>query len=463
MLLAAWGLCGCPAPVLFVTKALGRHVFTRDARWVLGASFAPGVLWAGKALEARVHGTRTAGAGRRKTYTDLDLLLSERLGATTNYEILRTRLDELRQIPWRALILDEVHELRGGHKPARKRDGSLFYLRYHLAKQLAQLVRARNGLVWSSTATPVFDRRKDLFAQLDVVWPGEFGSSWHFLNRFCDGHLNQWGGLDAEGETHTEELQARLAGKFVILHRSDLADQLPPVTRDLRLVTVESHSYAHLGGGLETALDHAAELKLPFVLDLVAEYLTNQLKVVVVTTRRRLAYQLGLALSDPKFLRQLPRHVRDAVQFQVITRDIEAKRRIALIEEFNARECGPAGLVASQGAIRESCDLQQTDGVIIGGLPWEPAALWQFEGRFTRLGGRPVTLHYLFVEGTVEETIQHLVVEKMAAIESLGTETQGDGGTRRTLSGELNSDEILRQLQAALLELDQPDTNQEPN
>lgn len=453
VLLSAWGLLGAPHPALFLSKAIGRHVFDRDARWSLGADFAPGVLWSGSTHGTGIHKTPMA---RGRSYTSLDKALSENLGVAMNYELLGPRMDELTKVPWKALILDEAHEIRGGYRPAKKRDGKVHYLRYHHAKCLAELVRSYGGVVWSATATPVINLRRDLFAQLDIVCPREFGSSYSFLQRYCNAFINEWGGLNTSGTSHSEELHAKIQDRFVVLRRADVEDQMPSIQRDLLTVEIgqSSISFKHMGGGLETAIDRASEMKIPATLDLAAEYLMGGLKIVVVTTRRRLAHTLAFQLTGRELLSRLPTRIQEALDVQCITGEIEAKKRIGIIETFNQREQGPAVLVATMTSIRESVDLHHTDGVIVTALPFDFGTVLQFEGRFSRLGGRPTTIHYLIASGTIDEAIREVLLTKLDDAERLGAETQGSSGVQTTLSGQVNEEAILAQLRGFLARLD---------
>lgn len=445
VLLTAWALADYPRPMLILTKAMGRDVYGRDARWALGADFVPSVLVGGSESSPGIHNSY----GRR-VYTSLAKALSESLSVVVNYEILRQRFDELQQVNWRAMMLDEVHEIKGGYRPAKKRDGSYHHLKYHRCVALAGGVRGRGGPVWSSTATPIINRRRDLFAQLDIIAPGAFGSSYYFLKHFCDGHINDWGGLVADGATHTEELQERLTNIFYIVRRSDIKDQLPPLRRDVKYVPCGSGSFAHMGGGVETALDRAAEAKMPAVKDLCHQYLTEKLKIAVVTTRRRLAHKLALDLSSTSFAQKLTRSVRESLTIKCITGETPAAPRRQEIEQFNRLPEGPAVIVASLEAIKESIDIQQTDIVLIVSFPVKPGALVQLEGRFSRIGGRPVLIIYLVAERTIDEAYKELVIDKMADTEKIGAQTQGAGGAYDALAGADSDAEIIDKLAAAL-------------
>lgn len=421
MLLLAWALRGYPSPILFVTKALGRHVFTRDATWGLGADYAPGIVWAGSVHPPGIHNT----FGRR-TYTSIDAALSESIGVSTNYDVLESRFAELVKVPWKAIVFDEVHEIKGGHKPPKMRNGKLHRLRYHFCRALADSVRARGGIVMSGTATPIIDRRRDLFAQVDVVLPNLLGSAWNFLTHFCDGRIGQWGGLVANGETNTEELDVLLKNRFVIIKRSDVADQMPPISRDVTIVPFDGELTKYQGGSIETALDRAAEMKVPAVLDAAADALSSGLKVLWVTTRRRIAHRISVTVSEDKFAARLPREVRESLWVKCVTGEMAAAQRVSVIEEFNAKREGPAIIVATLGSLRDSVDLQQTDLVLVGAFPDSPGALIQLDGRFSRLNGRPVSMRYFVAERTIDEFYKMRIIDKMDDLVTLGAETQGD-------------------------------------
>ncbi len=445
MLLLAWALRGYPSPILFITKALGRHVFTRDAAWGLGEDYAPGILWSGASRPPGVHNT----FGRR-TYTSLEMALSEHIGVSTNYDILDARFQELVKIPWKAIVFDEVHEIKGGHKPPKMRNGKLHYLRYHFCRALADSTRARGGIVVSGTATPIINRRRDLFAQVDVVLPKLLGNAWHFMTTYCDGTTNQWGGLVADGESNTEELDALLRDRFVVIKRSDVADQMPPISRDVSLVPFDGELVKYQGGSIETALDRAAEMKIPAVLDATIDALSSGLKVLLVVTRRRIAQRISVTVSGDKFAEKLPRAMRDVLWVKCVTGEMAAAQRVTLIEEFNAKKEGPAIIVATLDSLRDSVDLQQTDLVLVGAFPHTPGALIQLDGRFSRLNGRPVSMRYFVAERTIDEFYKMRIIDKMDDLVSLGAETQGTNGAYSALRGEGGEKELLASLLADL-------------
>ena len=429
-------------PCLFVTRAIGRAVWPRDAKWVLGPDYMPAILRAGSTKGQ--YGEHEDG-----TYSSLDLALSRHMGVSINYELLEMRYDELMRVPWRSITFDEAHQLKGGFLRQHKdRDGNQIMRRYDYAKRLAMMAHARHAPVWEATATPIRDRRRDLWSQLDIVQPGRWGhSAWGFLHYFCAAYINEWGGLDSTGEDHTPELEARLSNLFVRLSREEVADELPKLQRDVREITPVFKD-AHLAGGtIEDAIERAARAKLDDVLDLVADYLNGGNKVVIVVNRRRLAAMVGQAVS--KTLEDLPRQVRAQTNVVVVDGSIDPIKRAAIVDAFN-RQTTPGALVAVIDAIGETLDLHLVDAGIALSLPWTPGMLEQWEMRFARLGGKACTIHYPVATGTIDEEVRNVLLNKLEDVMHLGADTQGGDAIHRQLSGLDDEEQVLSRLRSWL-------------
>ena len=93
--------------------------------------------------------------------------------------------------------------------------------------------------------------------------------------------------------------------------------------------------------------------------------------------------------------------------------------------------------------------LQCTDAAIFALLPYTPGQLDQWEGRFTRHGqDRPVVIYYPIAEGTADEHLASILLDKLPAVEALvgidslegaadalaGTETDGEAFAAGILS-----------------------------
>lgn len=436
-------------PVLVVTKAIGRHVWDRDALKLWDGQQRFSCLWAG---------SKRSKSGQHKdgTFSSLASSLEHSQLVVTNYEILEKRYAELRHIPWRYLIFDESHALKGGYLPIlKRRDGSIKKRRFDHAHELARLVHRDRGTVWGLTATPVRDRVRDYWGQLAVVAPCEFPlrGKYDFLKRYCDGHQEEYGFVST-GATNQEELFAKIDRLFVRLTREIVRDQLPAIQRDIRCVPPsEALDYKLFGGNVENAIARTAAVKESTAVELALEYLSDSSRVVLVTSRRKTAASLAQALNTAmrSASKSLHREARERAILRHVNGETPIKQRVKVAEEVNTYP-GPAALVATMDSITESIDLHHMDGLVVASLPYTPYQLVQLEGRVGRLGGVPSTIHYLIAEGTIDEKIRETLLDKLQAVEEVGADTQGAGGAAQSLRGIKDDREVLDQLRAWLEE-----------
>ena len=58
-------------------------------------------------------------------------------------------------------------------------------------------------------------------------------------------------------------------------------------------------------------------------------------------------------------------------------------------------------------------------------LPYTPGQLRQWEGRFARLSQkRPVVIYYVIAEGTVDERVASILIDKLPAVETVGKDSE---------------------------------------
>jgi hypothetical protein len=104
---------------------------------------------------------------------------------------------------------------------------------------------------------------------------------------------------------------------------------------------------------------------------------------------------------------------------------------------------GPAVLIGTIDAWGTSLNLHDTDLLICAMLPYTPGMLDQMEGRVHRLGQkRPVEILYMIAEGTVDERIASIILEKLPAVEQAIGATPLDG-LSAALMGIENREDVL--------------------
>ncbi len=110
----------------------------------------------------------------------------------TSYEMLPRAAAECfsDSPPW-ALAFDEAHMVKNSKSQ-----------RTQFAKDLATMVPFKLAI----TATPMWNRPQDFYGILNTVLPNRWGSRTQFFVRYCNGRINEHGGLEAKGATNEEEL-----------------------------------------------------------------------------------------------------------------------------------------------------------------------------------------------------------------------------------------------------------------
>tara|TARA_R110000744_G_scaffold244906_4_gene361681 strand:- start:589 stop:1215 length:627 start_codon:yes stop_codon:yes gene_type:complete len=121
--------------------------------------------------------------------------------------------------------------------------------------------------------------------------------------------------------------------------------------------------------------------------------------------------------------------------------------REAMVQDYAAWDDGGCAFVGTTDAFGEAIDgLQHTDLVVFGLLPWTPGAVTQAEGRFSRHGSsRPVLIMYTVAEGTVDEHVADMLLEKLEGVETTLNDDEA-GGVARTLSGMDDEDAIVNSI-----------------
>lgn len=360
---------------------------------------------------------------------------TDALFAVVGYEMLPEIVDDL--LKWRPknLVLDEVHKTRSPKRWAATttEDGKLRFDPLEniaaSAYQLSRFCERRLG----TTATPIKDRTRDLWAQLDLIHPDAWGRFYSrdkasFAGRYCNAFESRFGGVDHSGSSNLEELWARVSLVTHHVPHSVTHRHLPPkrrvvtyVSRDEQVradgFTKDFFKKAAKNGPtavLEARLMEAAGKKRKVLLDMVDEAVAGGQKVVVFTGRRedceRLAADIDKLVEGRK-VKVWMGHGGTTVR----ERDVKVR---AFMEHV-----GACVFVGTGDAFGEGVNLNDADLALIAMLPYTPGAIIQWEGRFSRHGQkRPVLVQYLVAEGTVDEHVVEILLGKLKPVEDVSKE-----------------------------------------
>jgi superfamily II DNA or RNA helicase len=446
-----WSLL-VPGPVIVITRAAARFQYARE--WEKYTKCRPFII-------------RPASTMKKKSETLEQYLLSDekRHVVVAAWESLQLYADKLVDMRPSAVIWDEAHlgksskrwesvplpELPEDPKEAIKlaldqdaearsrngfisdNDGNRVMILPldNTATAAARLARA----AWrrcATTATPVKDRVRDLWAQLDIVEPDAWGSATCWLDRYADRKPGTYGGYDTTGTSNLEELTGRLAKVTHHIAYATTHRQLPPKRRQSVYVGAEDQippsagfanelKKAQLRGAtavLEVKLAEAASRKRKAVLGIIEDHVYAGGKVVMFTGRRKDVDVLGELIRKSDAVKAKSAGVWAAHG------ENSSEERSNIVLEYMAHP-GPCVLVGTGDSFGESLNMQDTDAALFVMLPYTPGQIRQWEGRFCRLGQkRPVTIYYVIAEGSVDEHVADILIRKLPAVEQVAKDEE---------------------------------------
>jgi|TARA_R100000482_G_scaffold77190_1_gene30082 hypothetical protein len=348
------------------------------------------------------------------------------------------------------IVWDEIHKGKAWKRKEKilDEDGDIQWVwlenRAAYAAKLSRIASARLGL----TATPIRDRRRDLWAQLDLIQPEQHGTNWNWVHRFCAAKQGEYGGIDTTGESNCAQLKHILSRIVHAVSYAEMARSLPPKRRQLVYLSPSEQTKpsafrdtlkraAKMGKQhlFEANLSVAASTKRKWIADSVMSCVEAGQKVAVFTGRRKDCDALAKLIKTRVKKLGAPvwhGHGGDSVKY-----------RMEQVAQYAAAQ-GAGVFVGTTDAFGEAIDgLQHTDAVYFAMLPWTPGQVTQAEGRFSRHGSdRPVLLTYVVSEGTVDEHVADVLLEKLEGVSGV-TGDEDATALAGTLAGDGHEDEIM--------------------
>lgn len=354
------------------------------------------------------------------------------------------RLRELCGAAFDVAILDEHHKAKNWKT-----------VRADAAEQLCKKAKAAR---WGLTATPMTDRRRDVFQQLAHIDPETWNS---FCNvrpypgadhislavapdwkprssvRYLHGRYGNYGEwddkgphkagtcneCDRNGTGRSAELAQRIAYRANARTRESLAAELPPKTRTIMHLPPELAMRAAGAGrgmrGREGRLAVSEDAKLATAAELAAEALISGGKVICIGNRNRWTVRAAAAIQKAC---HGVRRIRENLWLEIA--DEDANKRVVQCERYQAAK-SPACLVSTIGKISETVNLHYTSRTIFAALPQTYLEVVQTEGRVNRLGGWAGEVIYIIAEGTIDEALDDALYSKIQFVIESGGDTLG--------------------------------------
>jgi len=336
-----------------------------------------------------------------------------------NWDIVWRYWDEIQQLSFDCLILDEVQYAKN-HSAKRTR----------YARRLSRQVPMTIGL----SATFLENTLEDLFSVFTIVAPDAFLGNFrvfdrHFIERDFFGGIKGYKNLDKARDRvapyilrrHKEEVAGQLRGAiasdivetdyWIQLGRSqralydDIRNKIVAKIADMERAgkIIMAEVLAELiylrQACLSTALvgakaEHVSSAKLDELLQIVTGFNPDE-KTVIFCFFTDMVDQIAAALGS------------SAVA--VHGKNVSVRDREAVCQQF--RDDPTIRFFVTSDALREGVDLQVASTLVNFDLLWNPQSMQQRIGRIDRVGQRNDVLNVinLIAEGTVEERMKQVL------------------------------------------------------
>ncbi|MGW5760830.1 DEAD/DEAH box helicase [Streptomyces tendae] len=354
----------------------------------------------------RFHGTRR----------DLDDLADGEFVLTT-YGTMRLDTDRLSAVSWGMVVADEAQHVKNPYSET--------------ARQLRSIgARARVAL----TGTPVENNLSELWAVLDWATPGLLGRLGSFRRHYAQA-------VEGGQDPAAVERLARLVGPFLLRRRKSdpgIAPELPPKTETDRPVSLTTEQTALYEAVVREALaeiagaDHMARRGLIVKLLTSLKQICNHPAQFLKEDRPKITGRSGkLELLDElldtilaeeasvlvftqyvQMARLLEQHLAvRGVSSMFLHGGTSVTARESMVRRFQEGEV-PVFLLSLKAA-GTGLNLTRAEHVVHYDRWWNPAVEAQATDRAYRIGQtRPVQVHRLIAEGTIEDRIAALLNRK---------------------------------------------------
>jgi superfamily II DNA or RNA helicase len=334
----------------------------------------------------------------------------------TTYGTMRIDTARLGEVEWGMVVADEAQHVKN------PRSGT--------AKALRKIPGAVRVAL---TGTPVENNLSELWAILDWTTPGLLGTLAEFRARWADP-------IEADHDSGAGERLSRLVRPFLLRRKKTdpgIAPELPPKTETDRPVSLSQEQAALYEAVVrETMAEIAASkgmsrrgliMKLFTALRQICNHPAQYLKDQCATAERSGKLELldelldtitaedGAVLVFTQFVvmaKLLERHLADrGIATQLLHGGTPIPRREAMVRRFQDGEV-PIFLLSLKAA-GTGLNLTRADHVVHYDRWWNPAVEDQATDRAYRIGQtRPVQVHRLIAEGTVEDRIAAMLEGK---------------------------------------------------
>lgn len=342
-----------------------------------------------------------------------------------HYLLLRGWKNALREYSFRAVIFDEIQELR--HTGTEK---------YSAASLLAENTPVCIGL----SGTPIYNRGGEIWSVMNILEYHCLGDWDSFTREWCTGY-----GSDVV--RHPDELGDYLKNEGLMLRRTkeQVLKELPPKRRVVQTVDFDKGEYSKL---IQDAVEKARSID-----SLKDAFAKGRLTREVVNETR-----MAIGIAKAPYVTTFVRMLLDAQEkvllfayhhnvFDIYTEELDTYKPVEITGRETTNEkaenarlfmAGETNLCMVSLRAAAGLNLQRATCVVFGELDWSPAVHSQAEDRAHRIGQKDSVLcYYLVAEEGTDETIQEflgLKIQQFNGIMGDDAETEEDKAIARQVA-----------------------------
>lgn len=335
-----------------------------------------------------------------------------------NYDILPKKLSELLKIPYKAVIMDEVHYAKNYRAKRSKACEKLIQEKYDKKENKNPLV------VIGLSGTPIINHGTEIHQIAKLIDPYALGFSFFtFAGRYCI--PARFGGYEIN-RNMVDQLNDRLSNTIMLRRRKeDVLLDLPAKTRVDVEVEIDEKQYKD-------------ELRAEAMILKANQQKDSQIILGLMSKERRVAGRLKaqkvveflldrLNETDEKItvfahhtdvIKTISNELRKAgFENSIYIGEMSDSERQKAIDDFRNQN---RVIIISIHAGGIGINLQFANYVVFAELDWSPSQMQQAEDRAYRIGQKKnVTVYYLFAKNTIDEAITSHVVKKMQVINAV--------------------------------------------
>jgi SNF2 family DNA or RNA helicase len=302
------------------------------------------------------------------------------------------------------------------------------------------------------TGTPIWNMPPDLWAILTLIVPGGFGDYYSFCNRYGAPEPSAYG-MKYTGISHEAELRKRIDEIMLRRRWVDVADDIPPITRNVLVANIDEKTKKKLdiiaaeihSDRKNTAANLAhyrrvlSLFKVPTVVGEAKRMLDADESVVLWAWHKETADALLERIGERGYL---------------IHGDISITKRDEIIAKWkqSKAEGRAVALIATMSVAQVGLDFSGASP-IFAEIDWTPAVIAQTEMR-TFDPKRPMNVTFVVADHLIEQRILRSLIAKLGAANPLGVGAAIDAidALRTAVFGTPEEADLTRLLDAFLSE-----------